>query len=58
MYLMRMLTDTSLINIGKALGKKDHTTVIHGINKIEEEIKENEDIKNKIETIKKKLNPS
>ena len=34
MYLCRKLTDESLQNIGKALGKKDHTTVIHGIDKI------------------------
>ena len=33
MYLCRKLTDESLQNIGKALGKKDHTTVIHGIDK-------------------------
>ena len=58
MYLMREYTEDSLSNIGKAVGKKDHTTVIHGINKIEEDIKENEDLRNKIEIIKKKLNPS
>jgi chromosomal replication initiator protein len=55
MYLCRDLTDTSLANIGKILGKKDHTTVIHGINKITEEITTNEDLKNKIDIIKKKI---
>jgi len=57
MYLCRELTDTSLNNIAKFLGKKDHTTVIHGINKIDEEMKMNDDLLNKIEIIKKKLNP-
>ncbi len=57
MYLCRELTDTSLNNIAKFLGKKDHTTVIHGINKIEDEIKTNEELKNKLEIIKKKINP-
>lgn len=55
MYLCRDLTETSLSGIGKLLGKKDHTTVIHGVNKITEEIVNNEELKNKIETIKKKL---
>ena len=57
MYLCRELTDTSLNNIAKFIGKKDHTTVIHGINKIEEELKMNEDLKNKLDIIKKKINP-
>lgn len=55
MYLCRELTDTSFSNIGKLLGKKDHTTVIHGVNKISEEIVNNEDLKNKIDVIKKKI---
>ncbi|MBD5485649.1 MAG: chromosomal replication initiator protein DnaA [Lachnospiraceae bacterium] len=58
MYLCRKLTETSLSNIGKYLGKKDHTTVMHGIQKIESEIETNEDIKNKVDIIKKKINPS
>lgn len=58
MYLCRQLTSESLQSIGKALGKKDHTTVIHGIEKITEEIKVNEELKNRIEIITKKINPS
>ena len=58
MYLCRELTDTSLANIGKILGKKDHTTVIHGYNKMKEELQKNEELKNKVEIIKKKINPS
>ena len=34
MYLCRELTDLSLPKIGKVLGGRDHTTVMHGINKI------------------------
>lgn len=55
MYLCRDLTETSLANIGKLLGKKDHTTVIHGANKISEELATNEELKNNIEIIKKKI---
>ncbi len=58
MYLCRELTDTSYTNIGKLLGKKDHTTIIHGVNKVAEDIKINEDIRNKVEIIRKKINPS
>ena len=46
------------INIGKILGKKDHTTVMHGVTKITEELKINEELSNKVEVIKKKINPA
>ncbi len=58
MYLCRHLTDTSLQMIASLLGKKDHTTVIHGVEKIEDKLRIDEDLANKIETIKKKLSPS
>lgn len=58
MYLCREMTDNSLITIGKILGKKDHTTVIHGIKKIETEMETNEELRNKIDIIIKKINPS
>ena len=55
MCLCRKLTDTSYVNIGKLLGKKDHTTIIHGVNKIEDELKNNDELASKVETIKKKI---
>lgn len=58
MYLCKELTDTSYVNIAKLLGKKDHTTILHGYNKIEADIKTNEELKNNIDIIIKKLNPS
>ena len=59
MYLCRtLLPDISLINIAKILGKKDHTTVINGVEKITAELQRNEELKNKIDTIIKKINPS
>ncbi len=57
MYLCRTMTDYSLTAIGKILGKKDHTTIIHGVEKITEELNTNEELRNKIDIIKKKLNP-
>lgn len=58
MYLCRELTATSYTNIGKLLGKKDHTTIIHGVNKITEDLKINEELRNKVDIITKKINPS
>ena len=56
MYLCNHLLDISLVNIGKALGNRDHTTVMHGCSKIEKELLSNEELKNKIELLKKKIN--
>ena len=58
MYLCRELTDSSFISIGKILGNKDHSTIMHGVDKIKKEIEENEEMANKIAVIKKKLMPS
>ncbi len=38
-YLCKRLTDASLIEIARAFNRKDHSTVIHGIKRIEEEKK-------------------
>lgn len=56
MYLCREMIDLSYTNIAKLLKKSDHTTIMYGVSKVEEEIKSNEDFKNKIEIIKKKIN--
>lgn len=57
MYLCRNLMDMSLQSIAKILGKKDHTTILHGINKITDDMKINADLSNKVEIIKKKILP-
>lgn len=36
MYLAKMMTTRSLPEIGRKFGKRDHTTVMHGVKKIEE----------------------
>ena len=58
MYLCRDMTSTPLKAIGGYLGKKDHTTVIHGADKISNELKTNESLSNAIDIIKKKINPN
>ena len=58
MYLCRELTDISLKNIAKVLDKKDHSTIINGITKIQDEINNNSDFAAQINVIKKKITPS
>ena len=58
MYLCNTMTDSSLQAIGLLLGGRDHSTIIHGANKIEEEIDKDDNTKNLVETIKKKINPN
>ncbi|MCR5416064.1 MAG: chromosomal replication initiator protein DnaA [Pseudobutyrivibrio sp.] len=58
MYLCNTMTDSSLKAIGLLLGGRDHTTIIHGANKISDEINEDENTRNLVETIKKKINPN
>lgn len=48
MYLVRQLTDRSLPEIGEAFGGRDHTTVIHAVEKIEKEIKLDPSLQNTI----------
>ena len=58
MYLCKTMTDTPLDSIGSLLGGRDHSTIIHGVNKVSEEYETNEDTHNLIDTIKKKINPN
>ncbi len=55
MYLSRTLTNASFPEIGVQFGNKNHSTVIHSVNKISEMIKSNQSIKDVIEKIKKGL---
>ena len=55
MYLIRMLNDISLKEVGGALGGRDHSTIIHGYEKINNEIHVNKELENTIEVLKKKI---
>ena len=50
MYLVRKLTDYSLPEIGKVFSR-DHTTVLHSINKVEEYLKTTTEMENIIKTL-------
>ena len=51
MYLCRCLTQLSTTNIGQILGGRDHTTVMHGCEKIEDEMERNLSFKRRIEEL-------
>ncbi len=57
MYLSRKFTDASLPKIGEEFGGRDHTTVIHAYEKINQNLKTDESLQNIITDISKKLNP-
>lgn len=57
MFLCGDMTGESLQNIGKAFGGRDHTTIIHGTKKINSELKTDENLKNIVDILKKKINP-
>jgi chromosomal replication initiator protein len=55
MYLLREETSSSLADIGRALGGRDHTTVIHGIEKIESQLMEDAGLRSQIIAIRESL---
>ena len=57
MYLCRRLTDLSVTEIGKVLGGRDHSTVLHGFDKISKDIKNDSSIHNTVDILIKKINP-
>ena len=55
MYLCRKVAQMSLPQIGKDFGKRDHTTVMHAYNKIEKDMKENQNTRLIVESVEKIL---
>ena len=55
MYLAKQHTTNSLPDIGRKFSNRDHTTVIHAVKKIDELIKKDNEIKQSVIEIKKKI---
>jgi chromosomal replication initiator protein len=55
MYLLREETDISLEEIGRAIGGRDHTTVMHGIKKIESALESDIQMRASIMSIREEL---
>ncbi len=57
MYLCRELTENSFDEIGRFMGGKDHSTVMHGYAAVASELSTNPSLKEDIENIRKKIIP-
>ncbi len=55
MYLCRKLTELPLVEIGQAFGGRDHTTVIHACDKIENEINSDRSTRSRIEQLRTRI---
>lgn len=58
MYLCNTMTNSTYMEVAKVLKRKDHSTIIHGVKKIADELDKDESLQYTIEILKKKLNPS
>jgi len=55
MYLVRELLSTQLVEIGNAFGGRDHSTVIHSLEKVQQSITQDPDLKTRINRIRSSL---
>lgn len=55
MYLAKALTQRSLPEIGRRFGGRDHTTVLHSVRKVEQMIKDDLELGQEIELLKRML---
>ena len=55
MYLCNDMLSMSYTSIAKMLNKKDHTTIMHGCKVIRDGLLSDDNLKNRIDLIKKKL---
>ena len=55
-YLCRMITEETTTRIGLEFGNRDHSTVIHAIEKVSKDVNNNEALKNQLTEIKNKIN--
>ena len=55
MFVAREETDASLVDIGRELGGRDHTTVMHGIAKIERDLTTNAALRGQVMAVRETL---
>jgi chromosomal replication initiator protein len=58
MYLTRELLSTQLVEIGNAFGGRDHSTVIHSLEKVQQSLIEDSDLKKRISKVRSLLQNS
>ena len=55
MYLMRQETSASLLQIGVELGGRDHTTIMHGWEKVHAEMTNNDRVRHEVAAVLESL---
>ena len=55
MYLARQEAGASLPHIGTAMGGRDHTTILYGVNKMAEEIEHDDSLRREVLSIRERL---
>jgi chromosomal replication initiator protein len=55
MYLSKIMTEHSLPEIGRKFGGRDHTTIIHGVRKIEELMASDHSLKDDLDMLKRAI---
>lgn len=55
MYLLRDELGLSLVEIGQRLGGRDHTTVLHGVEKIEQQLTQDEQLRGEVLALRARL---
>lgn len=56
MYLCRQTTEETVTRIGLEFGNRDHSTVLHAIEKVSKDVEKNDNLKNQLAEIKNKIN--
>ena len=54
-YLSRQMLDLPYNTIAKSFGGRDHTTIMYSVTNVEEKMKENRELREEIENIKKRI---
>jgi chromosomal replication initiator protein len=55
MYLIRQETDASLPEIGNLLGGRDHTTIIHGVDRVKDRLEAEDQLRRDVMSVREQL---
>ena len=55
MYLVKKFLDKSLVDVGRAFGGRDHSTVINSLRKVENQLSKNSDLKSDISELETRI---
>jgi chromosomal replication initiator protein len=55
MYLIRDLLGASLVEIGRLFGGRDHSTVIHSVSKVEEDLRSDQALRERVDALRARI---